>query len=92
MGGNDEKEQALNQLLIGLDSFDPSKEGLVLVAATNRPEFLDPTFLRAGRFDRQVLVDRPGRMGRVQIFNVHLKIFNFSQIIRVLSLKLVILL
>ena len=73
MGGNDEKEQALNQLLIGLDSFDPSKEGLVLVAATNRPEILDPSLLRAGRFDRQVLVDRPGRMGRVQILNVHLK-------------------
>ena len=73
MGGHDEKEQALNQLLIGLDSFDPSKEGLVLVAATNRPETLDPSLLHAGRFDRQVLVDRPGRMGRVQILNVHLK-------------------
>ena len=72
MGGHDEKEQTLNQLLAELDGFDPS-EGLVLLAATNRPEILDPALLRAGRFDRQVLVDRPDKIGRVQILNVHLK-------------------
>ncbi len=71
-GGHDEKEQTLNQLLSELDGFDPTK-GLVLLAATNRPEILDPALLRAGRFDRQVLVDRPDRVGRVQILRVHLK-------------------
>ncbi len=71
-GGHDEKEQTLNQLLAELDGFDPSA-GLVLLAATNRPEILDPALLRAGRFDRQVLVDRPDKMGRVQILHVHLK-------------------
>ena len=71
-GGHDEKEQTLNQLLAELDGFDPSK-GLVLLAATNRPEILDPALLRAGRFDRQVLVDRPDKTGRVQILNVHLR-------------------
>jgi cell division protease FtsH len=71
-GGHDEKEQTLNQLLAELDGFD-SSSGLVLLAATNRPEILDPALLRAGRFDRQVLVDRPDRIGRVQILNVHLK-------------------
>nr|WP_313015877.1 ATP-dependent zinc metalloprotease FtsH [Brucella intermedia] len=71
-GGHDEKEQTLNQLLVELDGFDPST-GLVLLAATNRPEILDPALLRAGRFDRQVLVDRPNRKGRVQILNVRLK-------------------
>ncbi|WP_375565819.1 ATP-dependent zinc metalloprotease FtsH [Oceaniradius stylonematis] len=70
-GGHDEREQTLNQLLTELDGFDTS-EGLVLLAATNRPEILDPALLRAGRFDRQVLVDRPDRKGRVQILNVHL--------------------
>ncbi|HLF11843.1 MAG TPA: ATP-dependent zinc metalloprotease FtsH [Gammaproteobacteria bacterium] len=72
VGGHDEKEQTLNQLLAELDGFDPST-GLILLAATNRPEILDPALLRAGRFDRQVLVDRPDRVGRVQILNVHLK-------------------
>jgi cell division protease FtsH len=71
-GGHDEKEQTLNQLLVELDGFDPST-GLVLLAATNRPEILDPALLRAGRFDRQVLVDRPDRPGRVQILKVHAK-------------------
>jgi cell division protease FtsH len=71
-GGHDEKEQTLNQLLAELDGFDPTV-GLVLLAATNRPEILDPALLRAGRFDRQVLVDRPDKIGRVQILNVHLK-------------------
>jgi cell division protease FtsH len=71
-GGHDEKEQTLNQLLAELDGFDP-REGLVLLAATNRPEILDPALLRAGRFDRQVLVDRPDRVGRTQILKVHLR-------------------
>jgi cell division protease FtsH len=72
MGGHDEKEQTLNQLLSELDGFDPST-GLILLAATNRPEILDPALLRAGRFDRQVLVDRPDKPGRIQILGVHLK-------------------
>ncbi len=72
LGGHDEKEQTLNQLLVELDGFDSSK-GLVLLAATNRPEILDPALLRAGRFDRQVLVDRPDKKGRIQILQVHLK-------------------
>jgi cell division protease FtsH len=71
VGGHDEKEQTLNQLLVELDGFDASV-GLVLLAATNRPEILDPALLRAGRFDRQVLVDRPDRIGRIQILEVHL--------------------
>ena len=71
-GANDEKEQTLNQLLVELDGFD-SSAGLVLLAATNRPEILDPALLRAGRFDRQVLVDRPDKPGRVQILHVHMK-------------------
>jgi cell division protease FtsH len=72
MGGHDEKEQTLNQLLSELDGFDPSTR-LVLLAATNRPEILDPALLRAGRFDRQVLVDRPDKAGRIQILAVHIK-------------------
>jgi cell division protease FtsH len=72
LGGHDEKEQTLNQLLAELDGFDPGA-GVVLLAATNRPEILDPALLRAGRFDRQVLVDRPDRAGRVQILKVHVR-------------------
>jgi cell division protease FtsH len=71
-GGHDEKEQTLNQLLSELDGFDP-RVGLVLLAATNRPEILDPALLRPGRFDRQILVDRPDKIGRKQILAVHLK-------------------
>jgi cell division protease FtsH len=71
-GGHDEKDQTLNQLLAELDGFDPSS-GLVLLAATNRPEVLDPALLRAGRFDRQILVDRPDKRGREQILAVHMK-------------------
>jgi cell division protease FtsH len=71
-GGHDEREQTLNQLLVELDGFDPSV-GVVLLAATNRPETLDPALLRAGRFDRQVLVDRPDRRGRLAILQVHAK-------------------
>ncbi|MCK7610599.1 ATP-dependent zinc metalloprotease FtsH [Roseibium sediminicola] len=72
MGTNDEKEQTLNQLLTELDGFDPSS-GIILLAATNRPEILDPALLRAGRFDRQVLVDRPDKPGRRAILDVHVK-------------------
>ena len=72
LGGHDEREQTLNQLLVELDGFDPST-GLVLLAATNRPEILDPALLRAGRFDRQILVDRPEKQGRLQILKVHAK-------------------
>jgi cell division protease FtsH len=71
-GGNDEREQTLNQLLVELDGFDQTS-GLVLLAATNRPEILDPALLRAGRFDRQVLVDRPDKGGRIAILKVHMK-------------------
>jgi len=71
-GGNDEKEQTLNQLLAELDGFDP-REGIVLLAATNRPEILDPALMRAGRFDRQVIVDRPDKTGRAAILRVHLR-------------------
>ena len=71
LGGHDEKEQTLNQLLAELDGFDPTS-GIVLLGATNRPEVLDPALLRAGRFDRQVLVDRPDRKGRAEILKVHL--------------------
>ena len=71
-GGQDEKEQTLNQLLSELDGFDVHS-GVVLLAATNRPEILDPALLRAGRFDRQILVDRPDKKGRVAILQVHLR-------------------
>ena len=70
-GGHDEKEQTLNQLLVELDGFDASS-GIVLLAATNRPEILDPALLRAGRFDRQVLVDRPDKKARAAILEVHM--------------------
>ncbi len=69
-GGYDEKEQTLNQLLSELDGFDPSS-GVILLAATNRPEILDPALLRAGRFDRQVVVDRPDRKGRLDILKIY---------------------
>lgn len=69
-GGNDERENTLNQLLTEMDGFDP-KAGIIIMGATNRPEILDPALLRPGRFDRQILVDRPDFTGRVQIFEVH---------------------
>jgi cell division protease FtsH len=69
-GGHDERESTLNQLLVEMDGFDTAK-GVVILAATNRPEVLDPALLRAGRFDRQVLVDRPDRAGREAILKVH---------------------
>ena len=71
-GANDEKEQTLNQLLAELDGFDP-REGIVLLAATNRPEILDPALTRAGRFDRQIALDRPDRPARTAILKVHIK-------------------
>jgi len=70
LGGNDEREQTLNQLLVEMDGFD-SRSGVIILAATNRPEILDPALLRPGRFDRQVLVDRPDLKGRVDILKVH---------------------
>ena len=72
MGGNDEREQTLNQLLAEMDGFD-SNEPVIVLAATNRPEVLDPALLRPGRFDRQVLVDKPDFKGRVEILKVHIK-------------------
>jgi cell division protease FtsH len=76
-GGHDEKEQTLNQLLSELDGFDPS-QGVVLLAATNRPEILDAALLRAGRFDRQILVDRPDKQARVEILQLHLRKLNLA--------------
>ena len=71
-GGNDEREQTLNQMLVEMDGFE-SNEGVILVAATNRPDVLDPALLRPGRFDRQVVVPRPDLLGRQQILKVHMK-------------------
>jgi cell division protease FtsH len=70
--GHDEREQTLNQLLVEMDGFDP-RSGVILMAATNRPEILDPALLRAGRFDRHVVVDRPDKAGRLAILQVHAK-------------------
>src|SRR5207244_13016066 len=67
---HEEREQTLNQLLVELDGFDP-RAGVILMAATNRPEILDPALLRAGRFDRQVLVERPDKSGRLAILKLH---------------------
>ncbi len=72
MGGNDEREQTLNQLLSEMDGFDP-KKGVIIMAATNRPEILDPALLRAGRFDRHILVDRSDLLGREAILKIHSK-------------------
>lgn len=72
MGGNDEREQTLNQLLAEMDGFDTNK-GLLLLAATNRPEVLDPALLRPGRFDRRIIVDKPDLKGRVDVLKVHCK-------------------
>jgi cell division protease FtsH len=71
-GGNDEREQTLNQLLVEMDGFEV-KDNIILIAATNRPDILDPALLRPGRFDRQIVVDRPDRHGRRQILEVHTK-------------------
>ncbi len=77
IGGHDEREQTLNQLLVEMDGFDP-KVGVIIMAATNRPEILDPALLRPGRFDRQILVDRPDKKGREDILKVHLKRIKYS--------------
>ena len=69
-GGHDEREQTLNQLLVEMDGFE-MKDNIILIAATNRPDILDPALLRPGRFDRQVVVDRPDRKGRKEILEVH---------------------
>jgi cell division protease FtsH len=71
-GGHDEREQTLNQLLVEMDGFDPNA-GVIMIAATNRPDVLDPALLRPGRFDRRVIVDAPDVVGRKAIFNVHLR-------------------
>lgn len=73
MGGNDEREQTLNQLLAEMDGFSTESAPVIVLAATNRPEVLDPALLRPGRFDRQVLVDKPDYEGRIEILNVHIK-------------------
>lgn len=77
MSGNDEKEQTLNQLLVEMDGFD-TKSGIIILAATNRPEIIDPALLRAGRFDRQVLIDKPDKKGRVDILKIHVKSVKLS--------------
>jgi cell division protease FtsH len=69
-GGHDEREQTLNQLLVEMDGFE-MKDNIILIAATNRPDILDPALLRPGRFDRQIVVDRPDRLGRRKILEVH---------------------
>ena len=69
-GGHDEREQTLNQLLVEMDGFE-MKDNIILIAATNRPDILDPALLRPGRFDRQIVVDRPDRLGRKKILEVH---------------------
>ena len=78
VGGHDEREQTLNQLLVEMDGFDPNV-GVILLAATNRPEILDPALLRPGRFDRNILVDRPDKKGREEILKVHLKTIKVSK-------------
>jgi len=79
MGGNDEREQTLNQLLAEMDGFSSNNAPVIVLAATNRPEILDPALLRPGRFDRQVLVDKPDFEGRVEILNVHIKDIKISK-------------
>ena len=85
VGGHDEREQTLNQLLVEMDGFDPNI-GVILLAATNRPEILDPALLRPGRFDRNILVDRPDRAGREAILEIHLKNIQFDPNIDIAAL------
>ena len=77
-GGHDEREQTLNQLLVEMDGFSP-KEGIIVIAATNRPDVLDPALLRPGRFDRRIIVDLPDIRGREEIFKVHLKKIKYDK-------------
>lgn len=79
MGGNDEREQTLNQLLAEMDGFASSAKPVIVLAATNRPEVLDPALLRPGRFDRQVLVDKPDYRGRIEILEVHIKGYKLAK-------------
>ena len=76
-GGHDEREQTLNALLVEMDGFD-TQEGIIIIAATNRPDVLDQALLRPGRFDRQVMVDLPSLEGREQILNIHVKNIRLS--------------
>ncbi|MBN1828808.1 MAG: ATP-dependent zinc metalloprotease FtsH [Deltaproteobacteria bacterium] len=85
-GGHDEREQTLNQLLVEMDGFDP-KVGVILMAATNRPEILDPALLRPGRFDRHILVDRPDKKGRAEILLVHMKNIKIDENLNVEALS-----
>jgi cell division protease FtsH len=85
MGGNDERESTLNQLLVEMDGFS-SEIGIIMMAATNRPDVLDAALLRPGRFDRQITVDRPDIVGREQIFNVHLKPIKMGKDVNALKL------
>ena len=78
-GGNDEREQTLNQILVEMDGFD-TQEGIILVAATNRPDVLDPALLRPGRFDRQVVVPNPDILGREAILKVHIKTVSYTHL------------
>src|SRR5512136_440183 len=78
IGGHDEREQTLNQLLVEMDGFD-SRHGVIIMAATNRPEILDSALLRPGRFDRQIFVDRPDIKGREQILQVHAKAVKLAE-------------
>ncbi|HSV55721.1 MAG TPA: AAA family ATPase, partial [Magnetospirillaceae bacterium] len=80
MGGNDEREQTLNQLLVEMDGFDATS-GLIILAATNRPDVLDPALLRPGRFDRQVMVDRPDLVGRKAILAIHSKAVKLEDVV-----------
>jgi len=78
LGGNDEREQTLNQLLAEMDGFDPSK-GIIILAATNRPEILDKALLRPGRFDRRIIVERPDLKGRIDVLKVHARNVNMDE-------------
>lgn len=84
-GGNDEREQTLNQLLVAMDGFEPNS-GIIVIAATNRPDILDPALLRPGRFDRRIIVDNPDSKGRKEILEVHLRYIPVASDVRVESL------
>merc|ERR1712173_357480 len=81
-GGHDEREQTLNQLLVEMDGFE-GNEGVIVIAATNRPDVLDPALLRPGRFDRQVVVPLPTVKGREQILKVHIKKISISNKVKI---------
>lgn len=85
-GGHDEREQTLNQMLVEMDGFDPNS-GIILIAATNRPDVLDPALLRPGRFDRQVMVDPPDQKGRDEILRVHMKGMPFDDDVNIVAIS-----